>query len=150
NDPPLFNLSLLAKAPDDTVVIADAERCSRYMVLLVDNLVVGPSPAWMVRRLEAAGMRSINNVVDMTNFVMHEFGFPMHAFDRDRLEGGRVIVRAAEPGEHLETLDHVERQLNPAMTVIADLEKPVGMAGIMGGFDGEVAHGTEARSLTVA
>jgi phenylalanyl-tRNA synthetase beta chain len=150
NRPPMFDLSLLADAPDDTVVIADPERCNRYMVLLVDNLVVGPSPAWMVQRLEAAGMRSINNIVDMTNYVMHEFGFPMHAFDRDRLEGGRVIVRAAEPGEHLETLDHVERQLNPAMTVIADLEKPVGMAGIMGGFDAEVSDATTQLYLEVA
>src|SRR6476620_501406 len=150
NDPPLFDLSLLAKAPDDTVVIADPERCSRYMVLLVDNLVVGPSPAWMVQRLEAAGMRSINNVVDMTNYVMHEFGFPMHAFDRDQLAGGRVIVRAAEPGEHLETLDHIERQLTPSMTVIADLEKPVGMAGIMGGFDAEVSEATTQLYLEVA
>ena len=74
-------------------MIADPDRCSRYMVLLVDNLVVGPSPPGWSQRLEAAGMRSINNIVDMTNYVMHEFGFPMHAFDRDQLEGGRVIVR---------------------------------------------------------
>jgi phenylalanyl-tRNA synthetase beta chain len=150
NRPPLFDLSLLAKAPDDTVVIADPDRCNRYLVLLVDNLVVGPSPAWMVQRLEAAGMRSINNIVDMTNYVMHEFGFPMHAFDRDRLAGGRVIVRAAEPGEHLETIDHVKRQLTPAMTVIADLERPVGMAGIMGGFEAEVSDATTQLYLEVA
>jgi phenylalanyl-tRNA synthetase beta chain len=150
DQPSLFDLSLLADAPDDTVMIADPARCHRYMVLLVDNLVVGPSPAWMVQRLEAAGMRSINNVVDMTNYVMHEFGFPMHAFDRDKLEGGRVIVRAAKPGEHLETLDHVERQLTESMTVIADLAKPVGMAGIMGGFDAEVSDATTRLLLEVA
>jgi phenylalanyl-tRNA synthetase beta chain len=149
-EPPLLDLSLLADAPDDAVVIADPERCHRYMVLLVDNLVVGPSPVWMVQRLEAAGMRSINNVVDMTNYVMHEFGFPMHAFDRDKLAGGRVIVRAAKPGEHLETLDHIERQLSESMTVIADLEKPVGLAGIMGGFEAEVSDATTRLLLEVA
>ena len=148
--PPVFDLSLLAEAPDDTVVIADPGRCSRYMVLLVDNLVVGPSPTWLVRRLDAAGMRSINNVVDLTNYVMHEYGCPMHAFDRDRLEGGRVIVRAAKPGERLETLDHIDRHLTPEMTVIADLSRPVGMAGIMGGFDAEVSENTTRLYLEVA
>ena len=150
NQPPLFDLSLVAQAPNDTVVIADPDRCHRYMVLLVDNLVVSPSPAWLVRRLEAAGMRSINNLVDMTNYVMHEFGFPMHAFDRDRLAGGRVIVRAARPGEHVETIDHVDRQLTASMTVIADLERPVGLAGIMGGFDAEVSEKTTRLYLEVA
>jgi phenylalanyl-tRNA synthetase beta chain len=148
--PPVIDLALVADAPDDTVVIADPERCHRYMVLLVDNVVVGPSPAWLVRRLEAAGMRSINNVVDMTNYVMHEFGFPMHAFDRDRLQGGRIIVRAARPGELVETLDHVVRQLSPNMTVIADLERPAGLAGIMGGFDAEVSDDTTRLLLEVA
>jgi phenylalanyl-tRNA synthetase beta chain len=148
--PPVVDLEMVADAPEDAVVIADPERCHRYMVLLVDNLVVGPSPVWMVRRLEAAGLRSINNIVDMTNYVMHEFGFPMHAFDRDRLEGGRVIVRAAKPGEHLETLDHVDRALTPNMTVIADLVRPVGLAGIMGGADAEVSGETTRLLLEVA
>ena len=120
------------------------------MALLVDNLVVGPSPAWMVQRLEAAGMRPINNIVDMTNYVMHEFGQPMHAFDRDQLDGrprhrarGRAGRAPRDAGSHRAPAD-------PAMTVIADLEKPVGLAGIMGGFDAEVSDATTQLLLEVA
>ena len=109
--PPVLDMRSVPTGPADAVEIHDPVRCSRYLVLLVDNVKVAPSPAWLTRRLEAAGMRSINNIVDMTNYVMHEFGFPMHAFDRDRLEGGRCIVRAAKPEETLETLDHAERIL---------------------------------------
>lgn len=148
--PPVVDLQSLPDGPENVIEIADPARCSRYMVLLIDNIQVGPSPAWLTRRLEAAGMRSINNVVDMTNYVMHEIGYPMHAFDRDRLEDGRVVVRAARPGERLETLDHVDRNLSPEMTVIADASKPVGMAGIMGGFDAEVSDDTTRVLLEVA
>jgi phenylalanyl-tRNA synthetase beta chain len=148
--PPLMDLNEIADAPEDTVVIRDSARCHRYMVLLVDNVAVAPSPVWLVQRLEAAGMRSVNNLVDMTNYAMHEFGFPMHAFDRDQLEGGRIIVRAAEPGEQLETIDHANRALTQKMTVIADLSKPVGLAGIMGGFDAEISEATTRMLLEVA
>lgn len=149
-EPPVFDLSVVAPADPGVITIEDPDRCNRYMVLLVDNLEVGPSPAWLVRRLEAAGMRSINTLVDITNYVMHEFGYPMHAFDRDRLAEGRVVVRAALEGETLETLDHIERQLTPAMSVIADAEKPVGLAGIMGGFDAEMTDATTRLLLEVA
>ena len=148
--PPLMDLSEIPPAPDDVITIADPERCHRYMALLVDNVIVTDSPHWLVQRLEAAGMRSINNLVDMTNYVMHEFGYPMHAFDRDRLEGGRVIVRAARPGEHVETIDHIDRHLNERMSVIADLSNPVGLAGVMGGFGAEVSSETTRIYLEVA
>jgi phenylalanyl-tRNA synthetase beta chain len=148
--PALVDLSSLPAAPDSVITIEDPDRCSRYLVLLIDNVTIGPSPQWLVRRLEAAGMRSINNLVDMTNYVMHELGFPMHAFDQDRLKAGRIVVRPARDGEILETLDHVRRELTPDMTVIADAERPVGMAGIMGGFDAEVSDSTTRILLEVA
>ena len=148
--PPAIDLTEIADAPADVVTIEDPERCHRYMVLLVDNLVVEPSPPWLAQRLEAAGMRPINNMVDVTNYVMHELGCPMHAFDRERLAEGRVVVRAAQPGEPLETLDHIDRELSESMTVIADASRPVGMAGIMGGFDAEVSDETNRLLLEVA
>jgi phenylalanyl-tRNA synthetase beta chain len=148
--PETIDLAEIADAPANVVTIEDAERCNRYMVLLVDNLNIEPSPLWLSQRLEAAGMRPINNVVDVTNFVMHELGCPMHAFDRDRLEEGRVIVRPAHPGERLQTLDHIDRALTESMTVIADAARPVGLAGIIGGFDAEVSNDTTRVLLEVA
>ena len=148
--PSLFDLAAIPPAPDETIRIQDADRCSRYMVLVIENVIVQPSPLWLARRLEAAGMRSINTVVDITNVVMHELGNPVHAFDRDKLAGGRVHVRAANPGETIETLDHARRSLTPAMTVIADDERPVALAGIMGGFDSEISNETTRLLVEVA
>ena len=148
--PPVIDLAEIAAAPAEVITIDEPERCSRYMVLLVDNLIVQPSPPWLAQRLEAAGMRPINNIVDVTNYVMHELGCPMHAFDRERLDKGRVVIRAARRGERLETLDHVDRELTENMTVISDASRPVGLAGIMGGFDSEVSSETTRLLLEVA
>ena len=131
-----------AIAKQTSVTIEDMELCPRYAARLVRGIRVAPSPAWMQARLEAAGQRPINNVVDVTNYVMLEMGQPLHAFDFDNLAGGRIIVRRARSGERLTTLDGVERDLTPSMLVIADAEKPVALAGIMGGGDSEVGDGT--------
>ena len=109
---------------------------------VVRGVEVGPSPAWLRRRLEAIGLRSINNVVDVTNFILWELGQPLHAYDLARLAGRRIVVRRARRGERLTTLDGVERELDPTMLVIADAERPVGLAGVMGGADSEVTDAT--------
>ncbi|MBM4418392.1 MAG: phenylalanine--tRNA ligase subunit beta [Chloroflexi bacterium] len=125
-----------------SIEIASLDLCSRYCGLIVDRVRVGPSPVWMQDRLAAAGIRPISNLVDVTNYVMLEFGQPLHAFDLDRVGGGRVIVRNARPGETLETLDGVVRRLQTEMLVIADSERPIGLAGVMGGRDSEITAGT--------
>lgn len=129
----------------DLVEIRDLEGCPRYIARVIEEVRVGPSPAWMVRRLESAGMRAVNNVVDITNYVMLETGQPLHAFDMDRLAGGRVVVRRSQPGERLKTLDGDEHELPAGTLVIADAEKPVAVAGVMGGLDSEI--GPETRRI---
>lgn len=124
------------------VRIEDPDLCPRYVARLVRNVRVKPSPAWMVRRLEACGVRSINNVVDVTNYVLLELGQPLHAFDFDKLEGGQIIVRRARPGETITTLDGKERELFPEALVIADRARPVALAGVMGGQLTEVTADT--------
>src|SRR5947209_303431 len=119
----------------DLVTVRDPDLCPRYGVVAIEGVPVGESPEWLKRRLTLAGLRPINNVADVTNYVMLEWGQPLHAFDRDRLVGGRIVVRRARPGERLATLDHVVRTLDDRMLVIADAEKPVGLAGVMGGVD---------------
>lgn len=126
------------------VQILDPDLCPRYTARYVSGIAVGPSPVWLRQRLEAVGIRSINNVVDVTNYVMFETGQPLHAFDHKLLRGGRIIVRRARAGEELETIDHVARRLDPEMLVIADAERPVALAGVMGGFDSEISEGTAA------
>ena len=148
--PALFDLALVPPAEHGAVTITRPDLCNRYMALLVDNLVVEPSPLLLANRIESAGMRSINTIVDITNLVMHELGYPMHAFDRDRLAEGRVVVRPARARETLETLDHNQRALTSDMTVIADAENPVGLAGIMGGFDAEMTSNTTRLLLECA
>ncbi|MBI4297251.1 MAG: phenylalanine--tRNA ligase subunit beta [Chloroflexi bacterium] len=121
-----------------SVEITDPDLCPRYCASLVQGVKVGPSPRWMQESLKAAGMRPINNIVDVTNYVMLEYGQPLHAFDFDRLRGGKIIVRRARPGERLTALDGSERALLPEMLVIADAERAVALAGVMGGQDAEV------------
>jgi len=132
------------------VTIEDPAWCPRYTAHLVTGVRVGPSPGWMVRRLEAAGIRSITNVVDVTNYVMLEQGEPLHAFDLDRLRGRRIVVRRAGAGERLVTLDGVERRLDPEVLVIADAERAVAVAGVMGGADSEIGAGTTRVLLEAA
>src|SRR5581483_10366268 len=111
------------------IEIADPDLCSRYIGMVIEGVTVGPSPAWMQERLTAAGMRPINNVVDITNYVMLEYGQPLHAFDFDRIRGRKIIVRRAASGERLVTLDGEEHELTHEMLVIADTEGAVALAG---------------------
>ncbi len=124
------------------VEIADPDLCGRYTAVLLTGVKVGPSPDWLVDRLASIGLRPINNLVDVTNFVLHELGQPLHAFDLDRLAQHRIVVRRAAPGETLRTLDGVERRLEADDLVIADGRRPVALAGIMGGADSEIAPST--------
>lgn len=118
--------------------------CYRYAGAVVENVRIGPSPRWLRERLRASGVRPINNIVDITNFVMLEFGQPMHAFDLRLLKDGKLVVRRAAEGEKLTTLDGAERGLSPEMLVIADAEKPVAVAGIMGGEYAGVTNDTDS------
>ncbi len=126
-----------------TVEISAPDLCYRYIARVVKNVKVGPSPDWMVKRLKAAGMRSINNIVDITNYVMLELGQPMHAFDIHSIEGKHIHVRRAMPNEKIITLDNQERNLNETMLVIADSKKPVAIAGVMGGQNSEIENDTK-------
>lgn len=133
----------LTKAADGfSISIEDTELCGRYCGRYIAGVKIGPSPDWLKKRLEILGIRSINNVADITNYVMMELGHPMHAFDADRLAGQQIIVRRAALDEKLTTLDGVERSLNPSILVIADAEKPVALAGIMGGGETEISAST--------
>ncbi|HKT58400.1 MAG TPA: phenylalanine--tRNA ligase subunit beta [Gemmatimonadales bacterium] len=125
--------------------IEDPESCPRFHAAVIRGATVGPSPEWLRRRLEAVGVRSINNVVDATNYVMFELNQPMHAYDLAKLRGGTLVVRRARPGESVVTLDDVERRLTPEMVAIADGEGVIGIAGVMGGANTEVSF--ESRDL---
>ena len=131
-------------APRDLLDVEtpDADLCPRYTARMVRNVKIGPSPLWMRQRLRAMGVRPINNIVDITNYVMLEYGQPMHAFDYRYVKGGRIIVRRAKDGETLTTLDGTPRKLNPSMLVIADAHRAVGLAGIMGGLNSEIVDDT--------
>ena len=129
-------------ADEVQVEIVDPDLCPRFAARLLDAIGPAQTPGWMAQRLRAAGMRPISPVVDVTNYVMHELGQPMHAYDADRIPNGRIVVRRARPGETLVTLDHVERHLDERMLVIADAERPIGFAGIMGGAETEVGDST--------
>ena len=141
-----------ADVPDEPVDIAidDLEGCPRYIGRLFREVSIGPSPLWMKARLLGAGMRPISNVVDVTNYVMLALGNPLHAFDFDKLAGGRIVVRRAEPGEELRTLDGVDRKLEPTDLMIADAERSVALAGIMGGEESEIGEGTTDVLLEAA
>lgn len=120
------------------VEVLDPDLCPRYIARVIRGVRIGPSPAWLQQRLRAAGMRPINNVVDVTNYVMLELGQPLHAFDYHRVSGRKIVVRRARPGERITTLDGQERDLDPEMLLICDAERPVAVAGVMGGEDSEV------------
>ncbi|HSL21230.1 MAG TPA: phenylalanine--tRNA ligase subunit beta [Vicinamibacterales bacterium] len=137
-----------AAAPVD-VTVEDEVLCPRYAAQAA-RVAIGPSPAWLTERLLAAGVRPINNVVDVTNYVMLERGHPMHAFDLDKLAGRRIVVRRARPGEQLRTLDGVDRALDAGMLVIADGERAAAIAGVMGGADSEVSLLTTTIALESA
>ena len=124
------------------VVIENPELCSRFVGRVVKNVKIGPSPEWMQKRLKACGIRAINNVVDVTNYVMLEYGQPMHAYDLNHVEGRKIIVRNAKEGEQLETLDDQPRTLNAAMIAISDTKRAIGVAGVMGGANSEVTDDT--------
>lgn len=133
-----------------SVEIADPDLCSRFSTRMLKNVKIGPSPEWMQQRLEGAGIRSINNVVDVTNFVMIELGHPMHAYDYDKITGKKLIARRAIEGEELHTLDDTSRKAKSEMLVIADSEKAAGLAGIMGGFETEITDTTTTVVLESA
>ncbi|HQU85752.1 MAG TPA: phenylalanine--tRNA ligase subunit beta [Pyrinomonadaceae bacterium] len=135
---------------EQLVTIEDSDLCHRFTARIIKNVKIGASPEWLVKRLEAVGERSINNVADITNFVMHELGQPMHSFDLNKLKENRIVVRRAKAGETITTLDEVERKLDETMLMICDAEKPVAVGGVMGGFDSGISDETTDVLLEVA
>ena len=133
-----------------SVNVCDAEDTPRYTLRVIDGVEIGPSPQWMQKRLEAVGIRPINNVVDITNYVMLETGHPLHAFDQGSINGNEISVRRAFPNEKIQTLDGVDRSLDDSMLVIADSEKSIALAGVMGGANSEVKADTTSIILEVA
>ncbi|MFR8975915.1 MAG: phenylalanine--tRNA ligase subunit beta, partial [Eubacteriales bacterium] len=125
------------------VTVDEPALCKRYTAKMVKNVKIGPSPRWMVDRLRSCGIRSINNLVDITNYVLLEYGQPMHAFDMNYLEGGEIHVRRAEENEKMTTLDGTEHTLDSSMLMICDGKKPVAVAGVMGGENSEVREETK-------
>ncbi len=133
-----------------SVDVQAPDLCPRYTARVIKNVKVGPSPQWMIDYLEAVGMRSVNNIVDITNFVLMEYAQPLHSFDYDKLAEGRIVVRRALPGETLVSIDETTCKLTPDMLVIADAKKAVAIAGIMGGLDTEVTNETTTILLEAA
>ena len=132
------------------VTITDFDLCPRYTLRLLTDIKIGPSPLWMQQRLRAMGMRPINNMVDVTNYVMLELGQPLHAFDRELVQDGEVIVRRARTGEKIVTLDDQERVLDEDMLLITDPQRGIGIAGVMGGADSEITAHTNSALLESA
>lgn len=133
-----------------SVAIECPDLCPRYVARLIRGVKIGPSPKWLRERLEAIGIASINNVVDVTNYCLMESGQPFHAFDFDKLRGGRIVVRRAKPNEKIQAIDHNEYTLTPDMCVICDAERPVAVAGVMGGADTEISASTKNVLIEVA
>lgn len=138
---PAGQLQVTIEAPDD---------CPRYVGRVLENVQLGESPAWMQQRLVACGMRPVNNVVDVTNYVLLETGQPLHAFDADTIPNRHIVVRRAKPGEHMTTLDGIERELDSETLLITDGERPLAVAGVMGGSDSEVSERTTRLILESA
>ncbi|MBU1145996.1 phenylalanine--tRNA ligase subunit beta, partial [Patescibacteria group bacterium] len=135
------------------VKVQNKKLCPRYLGAVLENIKVGPSPAWLIARLESVGVRSINNIVDITNYVMLEFGQPLHAFDFDKIGDAKqktIVVREAKDGENFITLDGAQRKLNKSMLVIADGKRPIAIAGVMGGQNSEVGEKTSKIILEAA
>ncbi len=132
------------------VRIDDTKLCPRYTARVIDNVTIGPSPLWMQARLYRLGMRPINNIVDITNYVLLEYGHPLHAFDYARIAGPEIVVRRARAGETIVTLDDAERRLDEETLLIADAEKGIALAGVMGGANSEVTENTESVLLESA
>jgi len=132
------------------VELGDEELCPRYTALIIKEIQIGSSPEWLKARLEACGVRSVNNVVDITNLVLMELGQPLHAFDLNKLTDQKIVVRRAKKGETLVSIDGEERKLDDEMLAIADAKSPVAIAGVMGGLDSEVGDGTTAILLESA
>jgi phenylalanyl-tRNA synthetase beta chain len=133
-----------------TVRIEDASRCLRYAARVIEGVKVKPSPTWMQERLKACGVRAINNLVDVTNYVMLEYGQPLHAFDLDKISGAQIVVRLPKPGEKLTTLDGKERALDAEDLLICDRDRPLALAGVMGGATSEVTDSTTRVLLECA
>ncbi|MBE5928360.1 MAG: phenylalanine--tRNA ligase subunit beta [Lachnospiraceae bacterium] len=133
-----------------SVEVVDKDLCPRYVARVVKNIRLAPSPEWMQRRLAACGIRPINNIVDITNYVMEEYGQPMHAFDLDTIAGNKIIVRRAEAGEKFTTLDGQERVMDENVLMICDAEKPVGIAGIMGGENSKITDDVKTMLFEAA
>jgi phenylalanyl-tRNA synthetase beta chain len=133
-----------------SIEIADSELCPRYCASLITDVQIKESPAWLQERLTAAGQRPINNIVDITNYIMLEYGQPLHSFDYERLKGKKIIVRRAKDGENFYTLDSNERQLTGEMLVIGDGERTVAVAGVMGGLNSDVTDSTTSILLEAA
>ncbi len=133
-----------------SVAIECLDLCPRYVARVMRGVKIGPSPKWLRERLEAIGIASINNVVDVTNYCLMESGQPFHAFDFDKLRGGRIVVRRPKPGEKIQAIDHNEYALTPDMCVICDAERPVAVAGVMGGADTEISSATKNVLIEVA
>ncbi len=151
--PPLEFICKESSAPassEASIEILNPKLCARYCGRVIRGVEVKPSPDWLVQRLEAVGQRSINNVADVTNYVLMELGHPLHAFDLTRLEGRKVVVRAARAGEQLQTLDGVSRTLAATDPVIADAARPVALAGVMGGEKSEISDNTQTVLLESA
>jgi phenylalanyl-tRNA synthetase beta chain len=146
--PPVIKLAESSRPTSEAirVRIDEPSRCPRYAARVVENVSIGPSPLWLANRLKACGVRAINNVVDVTNYVMLEYGKPLHAFDLDRVGGAEIIVRLARAGEKLLTLDGKERTLDSEDLLICDRDQPVALGGVMGGGDSEVST-TSTRIL---
>ena len=151
-----FNISLpesgerSASVGDVSVSVEDAASCPNYVGVIIRDVKVGDSPAWLKMRLESIGVRSISNVVDFTNYILHSFGQPVHAFDLGKLAGSKIVVRPTRVGESIVTLDGVERKLEAGTTVVCDGERPVALAGIMGGRDSEVTENTTDVLIEIA
>lgn len=133
-----------------SVTVKDKELCSRYVARVVKNIKLAPSPEWMQRRLAACGIRPINNIVDITNYVMEEYAQPMHAYDLDTIEEKKIVVRKAEDGETFTTLDGIERELDSSTLMICDGKKPIGIAGIMGGENSMITDNVQTMLFEAA
>jgi len=139
----LSAVSCQLSAKDISIEIKDKKLCPRYSGRVIEDIKVGAAPDWMQERLKLMELRPVNNIVDITNYCLFETGQPMHAFDLDKIKGSKIVVRRAEKGEKITTIDGIERALSPDMLIIADAQRPVAIAGVMGGLDTEVGASTK-------